>query len=147
MAERSTPQLRQCRVCGAALQNGYRYCPSCGTAAPLPPPDADPSTLETREFHVSDVPGTETVRVPPGESRVISSSQLTRPEDPQRTWPPPDTTVPPESGNRTLWIILGIVAFIILMCCCVLPLGLMTITSFDSTFQDDLRSLATFGSG
>ena len=147
MAERSTPQPRQCRVCGAALQNEYRYCPSCGTAAPLAPPDADPSTLETREFHVSEVPRTETVPVPPGESRVKSSSQPTGPEGPQGTWPTPDTTVPPESGNRTLWVILGIVAFIILMCCCVLPLGLMTITSLDSTFQDDLRSVAMFGSG
>lgn len=52
---------------------------------------------------------------------------------------PIGSAVPPETGNRTLWIILGIVAVIVLVCCCLLPLILVLVTNADSSLQDEIR--------
>lgn len=150
-------ESRTCRVCGAALQPANRYCPNCGTptteaTSDVEPPPAepvedsrepvdddsfvirsqpeqpDPSTVETRQFHIEDtppaLPGYQEPATPPYE--------LTD-----------TTTVPPESGNRTLWIILGIVAAIVLVCCCILPLGLMAVANVDYAFQEEIRSFAS----
>lgn len=83
--------------------------------------------METRQFHIEDTPP--------------SLPKYQEPEPPQ--YDPTVTTVPPESGNRTLWIILGIVAAIVLVCCCILPLGLMAVANVDYAFQEEIRSFAS----
>lgn len=149
-------ESRTCRVCGAAFQPENRYCPNCGTPTteptsavePIPVEQAedsnepveddsfvirsqteqpDPSTLETRRFHIDDIPTS-----PPSSHEPVT---------PQHELPA--TAVPPESGNRTLWIILGIVAAIVLVCCCILPLGLMAVANVDYAFQEEIRSFAS----
>jgi hypothetical protein len=80
--------------------------------------------METRQFHVEDTPAS------------LPGYQEPTPPD----YEPPVTTVPPESGNRTLWIILAIVAAVVLVCCCILPLGLMAVANVDYGFQDEIRS-------
>lgn len=122
MVDNATRRPRFCRVCGAELQEHHRYCWSCGTLAPEFPatPESDPSTVETRRFPAVATPvrGAEATEM---ESRPIGSA------------------VPPETGNRTLWIILGIVAVIVLVCCCLLPLILVLVTNADSSLQDEIR--------
>ncbi|CAN5794825.1 hypothetical protein BH20CHL1_BH20CHL1_05080 [soil metagenome] len=151
-------QSRTCRVCGAALQPENRYCPNCGTptteaTSVVEPTSADPvgvgdsgepvnsdshvirshpeqpdaSITETRQFHIEDTPA------------ALLSYQDPAPP----LYEPTVTSVPPESGNRTLWIILGIVAAIVLVCCCLLPLGLMAVANVDTAFQEEIRSFAS----
>lgn len=143
-------ESRTCRVCGTDLRPENRFCPNCGTPTTEPPSSVEPvgdssesieddsvviqsqpeqphpSTLETRQFHIDDTPPSlpsyQEPTPPPYEASV--------------------TTVPPESGNRTLWIILSIVAAIVLVCCCLLPLGLLAVANMDTSLQDDIRSLA-----
>lgn len=149
MQESSPTNSRSCRVCDAPLQPDYRYCPSCGTVAPTTPPETDPSTTETRQFRVSGDPAPESVQIQPGDRTIISPLDSPRFEKPRATWGTTETTVPPESSNRTLWTIIGIVAFIVLVCCCLLPLALVMISNFDTTLQDEIRSVssAIVGSG
>lgn len=133
-----------CRVCGTQLQPGYRYCPNCGTATGLSaaasadtPVEPDPSTMETRRFATQPPQA-----APSPETTTYSAQPPPPPADSAPLWGTPETTVAPESGNRTLWIILGIIAFIVLVCCCLLPLGMVVVANVDSEFQSELRSIA-----
>ena len=156
-----------CNNCGSPLQPEHRFCPNCGTAVsrdaatePREPkvqgpfdsirpigepveqpadPAPDPSIMETRE-HVSQDYQSPLAQEHEPEAQP-ASAEFQQSADP--TWGTPETTVPPERGNRTLWIILSIIAFIILICCCVLPLTLMVISNVDSGFQDQVRSTVT----
>lgn len=152
----SPTEPRHCPVCGAPLLPEHRFCANCGTYVASQQTDTspestgqpvesaqtaapDPSTLETSEFEAQH-------RSPPQSGQSAESQPPASPYDTvyqdagHPTWGTPETTVPPERGNRTLWIIIGIVAFIVLICCCILPLGLMAVANFDTAFQDDLRS-------
>ncbi len=51
--------------------------------------------------------------------------------------------VPPEGNKKTLWIILGIVAFIVMVCCCILPLTLSFFSIGDIGLQDELRNVTS----
>lgn len=148
----SSPQM--CSNCGAILQPDHRFCPNCGNFVargetgpdPAPasaahdenagvigePAEIDPSILETRK---QEPPHFEAVTQQPEDPPTPAFDPVGHP-----TWGTPETTVQPESGNRTLWLILGIIAFIVIVCCCLLPLGLAAISSFDTAFQDGLRS-------
>ena len=118
-----------CRVCGRRLESDNRFCPSCGTPTGLAVPvvEPDPSTLETRKFPTQPEP-----------SGTHWSSAA--PESEAQLWGTPETTVAPETGNRTLWIILGIIAMIVLVCCCILPLGITIISGVDYNFQQEIRT-------
>jgi hypothetical protein len=139
----SPTERRTCRVCDAPLERGYRYCPSCGTAASLSPTVDDPSTAETRQFSTTVSQQSESVDIPPGERVTISPRDQSEFHVSQPSRDVSGATVPPENGNRTLWVILGIVGFIILLCCCLLPLALMIIANADTSFQDEIRSMST----
>jgi hypothetical protein len=110
----------------------------------------DPSSLETREFQAQSYPPApqysqpeRPVEYPQPQQSYSYSAGPPPPQDPGHpTWGTPETTVQPEKSNRTLWIILGIVAFIVLICCCILPLALMVVASFDTALQDELRVLS-----
>jgi hypothetical protein len=139
---------RSCMNCGAVLQPEHRFCPNCGMAVPpLQESVSSDAEDETSADHVYAHPSTEdtqrhrqTSTYPPPTAEAHSPST---PHDPGHpTWGTPGTTVQPESGNRTLWIIIGIIAFIVIVCCCVLPLGLAAIANIDTAFQDQLRSAA-----
>jgi hypothetical protein len=136
---------------------------------PLPPADVTPSwpdssdlsgddkpgasTLETREFDAQPLSPASQHGQPPQTQAFTPAPQYGQPQQaysyppgprtPQEpghpTWGTPETTVQPEKSNRTLWIILGIVAFIVLVCCCILPLGLTVISGVDTALQDELR--------
>jgi hypothetical protein len=107
----------------------------------------DSSTLATREFQSQSFTPAPPDREPhvslgaplPQQASTYPPGVGTTPDPGHPTWGTPETTVQPEKGNRTLWIILGIVAFIVLICCCVLPLGLMVVSSLDTALQDELR--------
>lgn len=142
MTESSAIDARTCRVCGAPLRSDDRFCSSCGSVVPVVPASSDPSTLETREFRAPHPEETPASELPHEEVHTIPPAASSDSSETHTAWYPPESTVPPESGKRTLWIILGIVAFIVLVCCCLLPLALMTITSFDTALQDELRSVA-----
>lgn len=166
MESQSNEQLI-CRNCGSQLQPEHRFCPNCGTAVDRdegeepastqeygyeglfespssgeksvtqdPADEPDPSILETREHATQDFQSPpypeQGPPVPPPEPPIQDTGHP--------TWGTAETTVPPERGNRTLWIILAIIAFIVLVCCCVLPLALSIIANVDTTFQNELRS-------
>jgi hypothetical protein len=148
----SSPEPRECQVCGSPLQPDHLFCPNCGTRVASgpsakeeghdvqtyradPQPGPDPSTLDTREFDT--FPSTEHSKPPAADPEYNPAYQDTG----QPTWGTPETAVAAEQGNRTLWIILGIVAFIVLVCCCILPLGLMAVANWDTAFQEELRSV------
>ena len=157
-----------CDACGAELQPGNRFCANCGAAViqapqvepplheaepslleeeidstpsdtqvePEPHSEPDASTQDTREFATTRY--TSANYPEPDDEHATHTSTPSVADDPG--WESSETTVPPERGNRTLWIILGIIAVIVLICCCILPLGLLAIANWDTGFQDELRS-------
>ena len=133
-------QPRVCQTCGTALPPAARYCPNCGTPAPLPS-DA-PSFEDAIADVLDDVDAQAGAAPPPVEPWPVDSL----PEDtPTGTATPPcqptdsDWTATPESwsatpgdwaaptvqpaqlveapGNRVLWIALGVLGFVVFCCC------------------------------
>ena len=123
--------------------------------------DRDSSTLDTREFEAQPFTPVSQHDQPPQAQPFAPAPHYGQPQqayayppghrppqDPGHpTWGTPETTVQPEKGNRTLWIILGIVAFIVLICCCILPLGLVVVSGADTALQDELRLLTNLMHG
>jgi hypothetical protein len=144
------PTGRVCPSCGTENGPNARFCAECGTR--LVDDEALARDFESTVAAVVDEPGTadnptvevEVVRpIDPDETAaqgdVVYFDQQPAPEQPTE-WP---TTFQeaPRSRNTTLWIILGIIAFI-LACCCGLGL-LVTVTSAnDSALHRELSHFA-----
>lgn len=154
----------RCPTCGNPTPAGARFCPNCGTplsaapagdewfrdaiddvvaddaatAAGAPPagvPDAVPTTGQA--WGTGAPPATESPRQEPAWT--ATSGEWSSP-------PPVVVAAEEPTGwrrNRTLWIILGIVGFV-LLCCCGSMMLVSAVSSVDSAFQDEISlALAT----
>jgi hypothetical protein len=143
-----------------------RYCPSCGTrldpATAYTADDFEDALADVLEAPVdeslaeSPLPGTQpdeaTAALPPVASTTpsqptewtASASDWSSPESAPGTWTAPSPTASSRTrprGNRTLWIILAIVGFII-FCCCGSFFALLLVAESDTAFQEEVSNLA-----
>jgi hypothetical protein len=165
-------QTRACPTCGNTVPSMARYCPNCGTrlnpttaytaddfedalADVLDAPEeAAPDDLPIEPVSTHDQPTTpvSTVSVPSSDPQpewTASASDWTQPQEQPGTWAaqPPIATTPARSrSNRTLWIILAIVGFIV-FCCCGSFAALVAIGSNDTAFQNEVSQFALLWMG
>jgi hypothetical protein len=144
-----------------------RYCPNCGTrlnpataytsddfedalADVLDAPDeVEPVEVTVEPATTADQPTMPIAPVVvqssgPQPEWTASASDWTQPQAQPGTWAeqPPVATTPARSrGNRTLWIILAIVGFIV-FCCCGSFAALVAIGSNDTAFQNEVSQFA-----
>ena len=124
---------RVCPSCGTENWPSARFCAECGTRL------VDEAVLE-RDFDstVADVIASEPEIS--DEPLLVSAEPVAEVPLPTE-WPATFAQPPSKSRNTTLWVVLGIFAFI-LACCCGLTL-LVTISSAnDSALQRELSLFA-----
>jgi hypothetical protein len=138
-----------CPSCGTENGPTARFCAECGTR--LVDDEALARDFESTVAAVVDEPGTsdnptvevEIVRPVTTDEAVYEGTAIhfeQQPAPQQPTEWPTTFQEPPRSRNTTLWIILGIIAFI-LACCCGLGL-LVTISSANDSARH--RELSHF---
>ena len=160
-------QTRICPTCGNTVPAMARYCPSCGTR--LDPKtsyttdDFEDVLADVLEAQVDDIPAASaTVQVSPDDPTSslppatattpgqttewnASASDWAEPADRAGTWTA-QTSMPAAlakpRGNRTLWIILAILGFII-FCCCGLIFTALLVDGTTSASQKELSRLTT----
>ncbi|MEX1158211.1 MAG: zinc-ribbon domain-containing protein [Thermomicrobiales bacterium] len=164
MSEQSA-ETRACPTCGSTIPAMARYCPSCGTrlnptaaysaddfedalADVLDEPDDEQPTAPDSLTVAPDEP---TAALPPINETATTeqpewtarASDWVEPTAGAGSWtaPPPSMTEVKPRGNRTLWIVLAIVGFIV-FCCCGAFFALFAIDASTSAFQDDMSRLA-----
>jgi hypothetical protein len=88
----------------------------------------------------SDSPPSSSYSDPPG-GWTASSSSWSQPTPPTGAWSsePVSSAPPQKSGNRVLWIVLGIIGFVI-FCCCAFFLFSVAVSGSDATLQEELRT-------
>ena len=164
MSEQSA-ETRACPTCGSTIPAMARYCPSCGTrlnpeaaysaddfedalADVLDEPDVEqPTTPDALTIAPDDPAATLS---PTGEAAATDHPEWTarasdwvEPNAGAGSWtaPPPTVIEVKSRGNRTLWIVLAIVGFIV-FCCCGSFFGLLLVAESDSAFQDEMARFA-----
>jgi hypothetical protein len=126
--------VRACPTCGAAVPAQARYCPTCGTR--LEP--WSPAAQDEFEDALSDVLNApeepESTSAPEGSSEPVADAPpISAPASRSDEWTasssdwqaqpgtwttaPQATTSARPRGNRTLWIALAVVGFLIFCCC------------------------------
>ena len=159
-------QTRICPTCGNSVPMMARYCPSCGTrldpaaaytaddfedalADVLDAPVDEPIVEPTRTAGNADDP---TVTLPPVTATTptqpaewtATASDWAGPTGQAGTWTaqtPTAVTPAKPRGNRTLWIILAILGFIV-FCCCGTFFALLLVAESDTAFQNEVSNLA-----
>jgi hypothetical protein len=153
-------------VCGETSEARARYCWNCGarlTDAPTPftqslaevvpepsgvePPGADaPATPQAVDESI--VPVASSGAIPSVAPAWTASTDVWNSAAGASSTPPATTSIPsvaaspPKRGvGRTIWIVLGILAFIVLFCC-VASIVLVAVSSRDSAFQDQVSMFA-----
>ena len=160
-------QPRTCPTCGNTVPTVARYCPNCGTrldpattysaddfedalADVLEGPEeeqlADSLTVPTTssDAPTEALPPTETAAPAQQTEWTVRSSDWVEPTGQSGTWtaPPPTATIPTRPrGNRTLWIILAIVGFLV-FCCCGGFFAVLALAESDTAFQQDASNFA-----
>ncbi len=160
------PQTRICPTCGNNVPSMARYCPSCGTrldpATAYTADDFEDALADVLEAPVEEVPTDSaspsvtpddpTAAIPPVTSSTPSqptewtatASDWAAPTGEAGTWTaqaPTAVTPAKPRGNRTLWIILAILGFIV-FCCCGSFFALLLIAESDTAFQEEVSNLA-----
>lgn len=120
-----------CRVCGATIQPGDRFCPNCGS-----PRDASLGASSAETTPETETIPLPTVPIPPPYSPASSDIP-----PPRRDWGAAAPPQQPGSNRRTWWIIGGLFALFLIVCCCCAFLVLV-VASSDSALQEDLEGTA-----
>ncbi len=112
--------------------------PQVGTESPPVSPDGPTVSLPT-----------VTATTPSQQAKwTAQANNWTEPTSQAGTWTAATPAAPPSKlrGNRTLWIILAILGFIV-FCCCASFFGLLVIGANDTAFQEEISRLATLWIG
>jgi hypothetical protein len=166
VAQEQVSGTRRCAVCGENSEARARYCWNCGarlTDTPTPfdqtlaevvpetsgaAPAAAAAPMTPRSVDVpapSDAPSGAVPTVAPAwtASTDVWNSAAGTSSTPTVTANIPSVAPsPPKRGvGRTIWIVLGILAFIVLFCC-VASIVLVAVASNDSAFQDQVSLFA-----
>lgn len=142
------PPRRVCPVCGETGDDRARYCWNCGARLSS---DAAAFTRPLRDAVPEQQPAAEPiVGLPPSSAEQVWTAS---PEQWRTTAsdaapmmapaPAPRPTSPPhhEGTSRTVWIVLGILAAIVLLCC-IAAVVLVAVASRDSAFQTQVSLYA-----
>lgn len=168
------PQTRACPTCANSVPVMARYCPNCGTrldpaaaytsddfevalADVLDAPVEAPVDATPVEPPVSSVlPDAPTSALPPITAPTPSeqsawtarASDWSEPAAQSGTWTAQSPAASPAKpgGNRTMWIILAILGFIV-FCCCALFFTIFAFAANDTAFQNEISNLATLWIG
>jgi hypothetical protein len=165
LAQEPTAGTRRCAVCGETSEARARYCWNCGARLSDAPTAFSQSLAEVVPEASSAAPQQAATAAPPSEPDAVRS------EAPASTVPsvspawtastdvwnsaassssqpsasaglPTVAATPPKRGvGRTIWIVLGILAFIVLFCC-IASIVLVAVSSRDSAFQDQVSMFA-----
>jgi hypothetical protein len=166
VAQEESTVARRCVVCGETSPARARYCWNCGARlTDTPTPFAQslaevvPETtgVETPAAGAAVAPdaiddvapsGVQAGPVPSVAPAWTASTDVWNSAAGSASAPAATTRIssvaapPPKRGvGRTIWIVLGILAFIVLFCC-VASIVLVAVSSNDSAFQDQVSMFA-----
>lgn len=165
MSEQPVP-TRICPTCGNTVPATARYCPNCGTrldpAAAYTADDFEDALADVLEAPVEETPAEPMAPAgsPDAPTSALPPATATTPNQPSEwtaspsdwaestsqagTWTaqtPTATTPARPRGNRTMWIILAILGFIV-FCCCGAFFALLLVAESDTAFQQEIARLA-----
>jgi hypothetical protein len=165
LAQEQTTGTRRCAVCGETSEGRARYCWNCGarlTDAPttfteslaavvpettgLGATDAGTAATPSAAADVVNADAAPVVAPSVAPAWTASTDVWTSAAGATSAAPTaagiPTYTPPARKGKgRTIWIVLGILAFIVLFCC-VASIVLVAVASNDSAFQDQVSLFA-----
>jgi hypothetical protein len=165
LAQEQSTGTRRCPVCGETSEERARYCWSCGARLTDAPVTFTESLAEVvPEAAGAQAADVETAVTPQAVDEAVTASAASgTPPTVAPAWTAstdvwnsaagstsaapaaagiPSYAPPPKKGvGRTIWIVLGILAFIVLFCC-VASIVLVAVSSNDSAFQDQVSLFA-----